>query len=233
MGDQEKVQPVELCFSHYTSCQSSFSHRCKIQLWLLSAAWASEICWTHPNNKVSKVLVTWIENVIAYRFKKQNKTQSIWIKACYGCLDRDFSWICTWWMRRTMSLCHKGLSRRWLWVFLSWLVPPLILGGITKMQANTKCGNLKVNVTSAFQVFHSCSMQPLHRAFVSVKNYKKHMTKLKCKGKVVFFPSHFHPCCNFVSLRLFSALAANGTGSDLIVSFQRLPISAVLKQSYW
>lgn len=119
-GQREKVQPVELCFSHYIGCQSSFSSRWKIWVWLLSGVWASEICWTHPNNKVSKVSVTWIENVIAYRFKKQNKTQSIWIKACYGCLDRDFSWSCTWWMRRTMSLCHKSLSSRWLWGFLSW-----------------------------------------------------------------------------------------------------------------
>lgn len=121
LGDQgEQVQPVELCFSHYIGCQSSFSHRCKIQVWLLSGEWGSKIYWTHANNKVSKVLVTWIENLIAYRFKKQNKTQSIWIKACCGSLDRDFSWSCTWWMRRTMSLCHKGLSRRWLWSFLSW-----------------------------------------------------------------------------------------------------------------
>lgn len=69
--------------------------------------------------------------------------------------------------------------------------------------------------TSAFQEFHSHSVQPLHKALVSVKNYK-HGTKIICKGKVVFFPPHCHPCCNFVFLRLFSATAAK-SGSSLMV----------------
>lgn len=170
-GHREKVQAVELCFRYYIGCQSSFSHRCKIQLWLLSGTWASEFCWTHPNNKVSKVLVTRIENLIAYRFKKQNKTQSIWIKACCGCLDRDFSWSCTWWMRRTMSLCHKGLSRRWLWGFLSQSAASL--SGITKTQPSTKCRNSKMNVPLLlFKYFTSTVHSPCSRPLYQWRTIK-------------------------------------------------------------
>lgn len=179
LGRSERESATSyVCFSHYIGCQSLFSHRCKIQVWLLSGAWTSETGWAHPNNKVSKVLVTWIENIIAYRFKKQNKTQSIWIKARYGCLDRDFSWSCTWWMRRTMNFCHKGLRRRWLWSFLP--SRPLLSVELQRCKQITMLGFKGACPTSAFRVFHNCHVQPLHKAFdtnfdtnfVSVENYR-------------------------------------------------------------